>query len=104
MPKLPEPLPKKEAATTPAPATFVIHAPMDVRITANGQAIDRQSAEEIFSTPNLQPGKSYSYDFQAEAVRDGKTVKRTQTVIVQAGRESRAEFSDLTTAVTTAGK
>ena len=31
-------------------------------------------------------------------MRDGKTVTRTQTVIVKAGQESRADFSDLTAA------
>ena len=97
MPKLPEPAEKQSAAAA-APATVVIKAPMDVRITVNGQATDRQSAEQIFTTPDLQPGKTYSYDFRAEAVRDGKTVTRTQTVIVKAGQESRADFGDLTAA------
>ncbi len=97
MPKLPEPV-EKQSATAPAPATVVIKAPMDVRITVNGQATDRQSAEQIFTTPDLQPGKTYSYDFRAEAVRGGKTVTRTQTVIVKAGQESRADFGDLTAA------
>ncbi len=97
MPKLPEPV-EKQSATAPAAATVVIKAPMDVRITVNGQATDRQSAEQIFTTPDLQPGKTYSYDFRAEAVRGGKTVTRTQTVIVKAGQESRADFGDLTAA------
>ena len=97
MPKLPEPV-EKQAATAPAPATVVIKAPMDVRITVNGQPTDRQSAEQIFTTPDLQPGITYSYDFRAEAVRGGKTVTRTQTVIVKAGQESQADFGDLTAA------
>ena len=97
MPKLPEPQ-ENQSVREAAPATVVIKAPMDVRITVNGQLTDRQSAEQIFTTPDLQPGKTYSYDFRAEAVRDGKTVTRTQTVIVKAGRESRADFGDLTAA------
>ncbi len=94
MPKLPEPK-EKQSATAPAPATVVLKAPMDVRITVNGQPTERQSAEQVFTTPDLQPGKTYSYDFRAEATRDGKTVTRTQTVIVKAGQESRADFGDL---------
>jgi uncharacterized protein (TIGR03000 family) len=95
MPKLPEPVQTSPEATGPAPATVIVKAPMAVRITVNGQPAERQSAEQVFTTPDLQPGKTYSYDFKAETVRDGQTVTRTQTVTVRAGRESRVDFSDL---------
>jgi uncharacterized protein (TIGR03000 family) len=95
MPKLPEPTEKKPQTLEAAPATVIVKAPLDVHITVNGQATERKTAEQVFTTPDLQPGKSYSYDFAAEAVRDGKTVTRTQTVIVKAGQESRVDFSDL---------
>ncbi|HVS34634.1 MAG TPA: TIGR03000 domain-containing protein [Gemmataceae bacterium] len=85
-------------ATAAAPARVVIKAPLDVHVTVNNQAIDRQAAEQSFTTTDLQPGQTYSYSIQAEAVRDGKTVTRSQTVIVRAGQESRADFGDLTNA------
>jgi uncharacterized protein (TIGR03000 family) len=102
MPKLPEPVEKSPQVKGPAPATVIIKAPMDVRISVNSQPTERQSAEQIFTTPDLQPGKTYSYDFKAEVQRDGQTVIRTQTVTVRAGRESRVDFSDLARADTPA--
>jgi uncharacterized protein (TIGR03000 family) len=95
MPKLPDP--KKEASAA-APATVVVKASLDVHITVNGKLAERTKAEQVFTTPDLEPGRTYSYEFQAEAVRDGKTIMRTRKVIVKAGQESKADFSDLTPA------
>jgi uncharacterized protein (TIGR03000 family) len=95
MPKLAEP--KKEASAA-APATVVVRAPLDVHITVNGKPADRTEATQVFTTPTLDAGRTYSYEFRAEATRDGKTVTRTRKVIVKAGQESTADFSDLTQA------
>ena len=93
MPKLAEP--KKETSIA-APATVVVKAPLDVHITVNGKLAERANAEQVFTTPELDAGRAYSYEFRAEAIRDGKTVTRTRKVIVKAGQESTAEFNDLT--------
>jgi uncharacterized protein (TIGR03000 family) len=78
-------------------ATVVIKAPMDVRISVDGQATARNAAEETFTTPSLEAGRTYQYVFKAEAMRDGKTVSTTKRVLVQAGRLAEADFSDLAT-------
>jgi uncharacterized protein (TIGR03000 family) len=92
------------AATLPAPAkvsqlgnaaAVVVQAPLDVRITVNGQEAARTAAEETFTTPELVPGQLYAYVFQAEATRDGRTITRRQRVTVRAGQESRVDFMDL---------
>jgi len=93
MPKLPEPN-RVEAS---APATVVVKAPADVRVTVNGQLAMRNGTEESFTTPTLQPEQTYAYEFKAEAVRDGHTVTRTRRVFVWAGRTSRVDFNDLKT-------
>jgi uncharacterized protein (TIGR03000 family) len=95
MPKTPDAPKDKSGATGPAPATVIVKAPLDVHITANGLATERKSAEQAFITPNLDPDHSYSYTFQAEAVRDGKTVTSTKQVIVKAGVEAKVDFTDL---------
>jgi len=59
---------------------------------------ERTKVEQVFTTPNLDTGRAYSYEFRAEAIRDGKTVTRTRKVIVNAGQESTADFNDLTQA------
>jgi uncharacterized protein (TIGR03000 family) len=61
----------------------------------DGQETPRNAVEESFTTPDLEPGRSYQYVFTAEAVRDGKTVTRTKRVTVQAGRMSEADFSEM---------
>src|SRR5437660_1253881 len=43
------------------PATVVVKAPADVRLMVNGQATPLNRTEETFTTPNLEPGNSYSY-------------------------------------------
>jgi uncharacterized protein (TIGR03000 family) len=93
MPKLADP--KKETSAA-APATVIVKAPLDVHITVNGKLAERTKAEQVFATPNLEAGRTYSYEFRAEATRDGKTVTRTRKVIVEAGQESTADFNDLT--------
>jgi uncharacterized protein (TIGR03000 family) len=76
-------------------ATVIIKAPTDVRITVDGQETTRNAAEETFTTPALEPGRTYQYVIKAEAVRDGRTLTQTKRVAVQAGRQSEADFSDL---------
>ncbi len=95
VPVMPSTDQKKETSASAAPATVVVKAPLDVHITVNGILAERTKAEQTFTTPKLDAGRSYSYEFRAEAVRDGKTVLRTRKVIVNAGQESTADFSDL---------
>jgi uncharacterized protein (TIGR03000 family) len=94
MPKLPDPKKEKDQAGS-APAKVIVQAPADVRVTVNGQAAEMKSTEQAFATPDLRVGATYSYVFKAEAVRDGKTVTRTQEVFVRAGEEARVNFNDL---------
>jgi uncharacterized protein (TIGR03000 family) len=96
-PDMPKTGQKKETSAA-APATVIVKAPLDVRVTVNGAVTERTKTEQVFTTPALDAGRSYSYEFKAEAVRDGKTVTRTQKVVVKAGRQSDADFSDLTIA------
>lgn len=104
-PEMPKTEQKKETSTeqkketsVPAPATVIVKAPLDVRVTVNGAVAERTKAEQVFTTPALDTGRTYSYEFQAEAARGGKTVTRTQRVVVKAGQQSIADFSGLTAA------
>jgi uncharacterized protein (TIGR03000 family) len=92
MKKLGEP---KQDTNASGPATVVIKAPLDVRVKVNGELTSRSSAEEAFATPTLQPGRTYSYQVTMEAERDGKTVTKTEKVLVRANQESRVDFSTM---------
>jgi uncharacterized protein (TIGR03000 family) len=76
-------------------ATVVIKAPTDASVTVDGQLTQRSAAEETFTTPALEPGRPYQYVFEVKAVRDGKTVSRTAKIVVEAGKQSEVDFSDL---------
>jgi uncharacterized protein (TIGR03000 family) len=92
MPTLPAPTQEVHVGS---PATVVVKAPTDVRLTVNGQPTTLRGTQETFSSPNLEPGRSYSYLFKAEAVRDGKTVSLTRRVVVRAGQEARVDLTNL---------
>jgi uncharacterized protein (TIGR03000 family) len=81
-------------------ATVVIKVPVDAKLTVNGQETVVPNGEQRFKTPTLEPGRTYSYDMTATVKRDGKDVTVTRKVLVKAGEESRADFSDLGVAAT----
>jgi uncharacterized protein (TIGR03000 family) len=96
MPKLPAPTTGLRAPADAA--TVVIKAPMDVRITVNGQALARTASEETFVTPKLEVDQPYHYDFAAEGTRDGQPFKRSQKVAVKAGEQTSVDFTAPTAA------
>jgi uncharacterized protein (TIGR03000 family) len=97
------PAPKKETSID-GPAKVIVKAPLDVKVTVNGQETPRTATEAAFRTPTLQAGQLYSYEFRGEVVRNGKPVTQTKRVYVQAGQESRVDFSDLATPVRAADR
>jgi len=87
------PAPKQETRLN-TPATVLVKAPADVRITVNGQPATRRATEETFTTPVLQAGQTYYYVFEAEAVRNGKPITLKRHVQVRAGQQSQVDFRD----------
>jgi uncharacterized protein (TIGR03000 family) len=84
-----------EANSGFVPASVVIKAPAEVKLTVNGQPTALANLEQRFGTPPLEVGRSYSYDIVATTMRDGKVLSQTRKIIVRAGEESRVDFSDL---------
>jgi uncharacterized protein (TIGR03000 family) len=81
------------------PATVIVKAAEDVKITVNGQETPRRSTEESFLTPNLPVGRNYDYLFTAEARRGGKKVTRTERISVRPGETTEVDFRDMDRAV-----
>jgi uncharacterized protein (TIGR03000 family) len=92
MPKLPE---KKPESSSEDMARLTIKAPIDMRISVDGQQTARDAAEMTFRTPALEQGKNYFYQVKAEVVREGKTVTETKRVLVRAGQQAVVDFSPL---------
>jgi uncharacterized protein (TIGR03000 family) len=88
----------KVGSASQQPATVVIKLPADTRLSVNGQETTVANGEQRFTTPALEPGRTYSYDMTATTKRDGKDVTVTRKVIVRAGEESRADFTDMAAA------
>jgi uncharacterized protein (TIGR03000 family) len=76
------------AAPEAAPATVRVTLPADATLTIDGRATHSTSAERLFVSPPIEPGKSYHYTFRAEFVRGRKTITLEQNVVVRAGRET----------------
>jgi uncharacterized protein (TIGR03000 family) len=60
--------------------------PADARVTFNGAPTASRSTERVFVTPPLRPDRTYYYDVQAQAERDGRTVTVSRRVPVRAGQ------------------
>jgi uncharacterized protein (TIGR03000 family) len=69
-------------------ATIRVTLPADARLTVDGQPTQSTSAERLFLSPPLEPGRDFRYTFRAEFLREGKTIAVQQDVIVRAGRET----------------
>jgi uncharacterized protein (TIGR03000 family) len=67
-------------------ATLVVNLPANATLTVNNAPTTLTSSRRVFTTPPLQPGKSYYYTLRAEVFRDGQTQTVTRDVYVNAGR------------------
>jgi uncharacterized protein (TIGR03000 family) len=81
--------PKTTNLDNAAPATIVVNVPADARLTIDGEATTSTSAQRVFVSPVLNPGREYHYTLKAEFKKDGKTVSMSKDVTVKAGNETR---------------
>jgi uncharacterized protein (TIGR03000 family) len=96
LPTTPLPPPKKDGKTsmaTPAAAFVVVTLPADARLLVDGEATTSQSATRVFVTPELQPGKGFTYTMTAQVMRDGKPITVEEKVSVRAGETTEVSFN-----------
>jgi uncharacterized protein (TIGR03000 family) len=88
------PVTTEAPATVDAPARIHLTVPADAAIWFNGHATTPTGRERDFTTPNLTPGKSYSYDMLVrwKAV-SGEMKEQKRTVPVHAGEQIRVDFT-----------
>jgi len=94
--KMPKEEPKK-TGYAPAPATLIVSLPADAKLSIDDTATTSSSEERTFVSPALKPGMDYNYTLKAEVVRDGKTLKIEEKVVVHAGEETRVTLTLPTT-------
>jgi uncharacterized protein (TIGR03000 family) len=56
-------------------------------------ATTSKSAQRVFVSPSLNPGREYHYTLKAEWVRDGKPVVVSKEIAVRAGQETRVQIA-----------
>lgn len=69
-------------------ATIVVELPADAKLTIDDQPTESTSGRRVFTTPDLEEGKEYSYTLKAEVVRDGRVQVITKKVAFRAGEEA----------------
>jgi uncharacterized protein (TIGR03000 family) len=80
-------MPRALPAASPQaqPATIVVQLPADATLTIDGAPTKSTSSERSFISPPLEPGKAFSYTFEAQFVRGKQTIRVTEEVPIRAG-------------------
>jgi len=89
----------QQVSDRPAPATVIVKIHPSARLTVDGSPTRSTSAVRTFETPDLAPGKTFSYSLTAEFQQGGKTVTVTKLVKVEAGRMVSVDLSKANVAV-----
>lgn len=84
-----------EAISSANQATIVVTLPADARLFAEGQPIDLTGTVRTFRTPPLpELGRTYEYVLRMEVQRNGQTVRKEETVKLEAGKVTRVNFPE----------
>jgi uncharacterized protein (TIGR03000 family) len=89
----PEKIKAKPMTSLAAPATIVVSLPAEAKLLIDDAATASKSAQRVFVSPTLNPGRDYHYTLKAEWMRDGKAVSMTREIAVRAGEETRVQFA-----------
>jgi uncharacterized protein (TIGR03000 family) len=87
------PAKKATSLDNAAPATLIVTVPANARLTIDGEATTSTTTQRVFVSPALNFGREYHYTLEAAYQKDGKTVKVSKEVAVQAGTETRVNFN-----------
>jgi uncharacterized protein (TIGR03000 family) len=84
-----------EGITSANQATIVVTLPADARLFAEGQLIDLPGTVRTFRTPVLpEIGRTYEYLLRMEVQRNGQTVRKEQTIKLEAGKVTRVDIPE----------
>jgi uncharacterized protein (TIGR03000 family) len=92
-------MPRSGLPLDATPATIVVSLPADARLSVDDVPTTSTSANRVFVSPPLPPGRDYHYALKAEVVRDGQPLTVTRQVRARAGETSRVTLAFPPTAV-----
>ncbi len=70
-----------------------VRSPADAEIWFEGSKTTQTGAMREFESPELKPGRQYTYEVRARWMQDGKKVSQTQTIEVSAGDRKTVDFT-----------
>jgi uncharacterized protein (TIGR03000 family) len=103
-PSKPGTSPKPPETVAPNRARLIVDVPPDAKLYIDDAAMKTPTDHRVYRTPDLAPGQTYYYEVRVEAQRDGKPISQTKRVLLRAGQEVRADFTDLTATTTAQAK
>jgi uncharacterized protein (TIGR03000 family) len=80
------------SAADPNAAMIDVRVPPEAQVTFDGEATTQRGPNRLFTSPALEPGKSYHYDVKASWNQNGRTVTRNRRVDVRAGQRTTVDF------------
>jgi uncharacterized protein (TIGR03000 family) len=75
-------------------ARLTVRVPDDARLFVDGVQCPLTSATRTFETPKLEAGRQYFYTVKAEVTREGRALRESRRVLVEAGKETTVEFAN----------
>jgi uncharacterized protein (TIGR03000 family) len=83
------------AGASPNRATVVVRLPADARLYAENRPLNQANGERTFVTPELPPGREYTYTFRVEYDRAGRTITESKRLAVRPGGTATLAFEDI---------
>jgi uncharacterized protein (TIGR03000 family) len=65
----------------------------DAQLWIQDQLTQQRGLERVFESPNLEPGKSYTYSLRASWMENGKEVVRKLDIDVRSGQVTPVQFT-----------
>jgi uncharacterized protein (TIGR03000 family) len=81
------------SATDPNAATIDVRVPPDAQVWFDGDPTSQRGSDRVFSSPPLEPGKTYHYNVRVRFTQNGQPVERTRRVEVRAGQRTNVDFN-----------
>ena len=93
-----DPVPAVPNDAQPQPATdnkahLMLIVPEDAEVWFQGQKTTRTGAEREFVSPELAPGKTFTYTVRVRYTKDGKVVDDTRSISVKANDKWSVDFT-----------
>jgi uncharacterized protein (TIGR03000 family) len=78
--------------TTARSTVHVLLPESDARVYFDDSATTETGADRVYTTPALDPAKSYTYTIRATWTTDGQPVSRSKEVKIQPGKDTTVDF------------